>query len=115
MIVCIFKILVEFKKISEAYNVLSDPDEKSKYDRIIGNYDADEANVYKDIGKKDFKYKKTHGLDEEELKIQETEHQRILKRKHEREADLISKYVNMSMNRVWMILTNFRLWLIKKI
>ena len=100
MSVTFFSSFVEFKKISEAYNVLSDLEEKNKYDRIIGNYDADEQNVYKDLGKKDFMYKKTHGLDEEELKEQETEHQKILKRKHQRQADLVSRLVKDSLNRV---------------
>lgn len=47
-----------------------------------------------------YKYKKSKDLDEDEEKKDEAEAQKVLRRKHNREMDMIKMYANMALNNV---------------
>mmetsp|Transcript_6642 Transcript_6642/g.5748 ORF Transcript_6642/g.5748 Transcript_6642/m.5748 type:complete len:282 (+) Transcript_6642:19-864(+) len=82
-----------FKLISEAYNILSNTREKSKYDASIGNYEPT-INPYEGMTDKEYKYKKEHDLSETEEKLREDQHDKILMRKHKREQERLKFYMS---------------------
>lgn len=87
-----------FKEITHAYTVLSNATEKAKYDQQIGNYDKSHVELH-DIHGIEVMHKKKHSLTEDEQKEQESEFGKVLARKHQREQDMISQFVNSSFNR----------------
>lgn len=72
----------------------------SLYDISIGNYESTSENIYKNLGQKDFKYKKEVDLTEEEQRTRDEEHARVLQRKHQREKEKMGQVINTYSRRV---------------
>ena len=89
----------KFKSLSEAYQTLSDPEEKHVYDMKIGN--RAEANVYSDIAQKerDILQQELRDKMNEPKRVREEREQQerelMMRRKEKREKMRMMEFINM--------------------